>query len=146
MSLTKLIASKWLLTRRNQVKVLSSFAPSAGCKLVRKRTRPERDNIIQQCRIFCPLTSSYFAVLLPWLYISTMTKEWFFSFGTFPRVRTRPISAWYSPNRSSRVLSAAVSVSQVYRPRRLGTNGCKLREWKGVLTWKHYRVEGSFPS
>lgn len=86
--------------------------------------------------------SPYFAVLLPWLYIPAMIKERFFSFDTFPRVRTRPISA---PNRSSRVLSAAVSVSQVYRPRRLGTNGCKLREWKGVPTWKHYRAEGSFP-
>jgi len=46
MSLAKLIAPKWLLTRRNQAKVLSSFAPSAGCKLAHKRTGPERDNII----------------------------------------------------------------------------------------------------
>lgn len=104
--------------------------------------RLERD-IIQQWRIFRPLTSPYFAILLPWLYIPAMTKKRFFSFDAFPRVRTRPISA---PNRSTRVLLATVSVSQVYQPHRLDTNGCKLREWKGVPMWKHYRAKESFPS
>lgn len=144
LSLAKLIAPKWLFTRCYQAKMLSSFAPSAADKLVRKRRRNQNATIL--------FNSGESSVHLRprLLHIATCICSLWQRNDSFHSASSRTFERYLhprrdAPNRSSRVLSAAVNVSQVYRSRLLGTNGCKLREWKGVPTWKHYRVEGSFP-